>query len=158
MQQLTQNDIQRVREELLLEQSGICPICKSDCRTPVLDHEHKKGLKGSGLIRGVLCSSHNVFLGKIENNCRRYGISLEELPNVLRNIADYLEAPHKPYIHPSERPKKKILLKSSFNRLISAIKKSGCEKDIKKIPNYTGNVTKLITEMATKYNIELIVK
>ncbi len=155
MHQLTATEIKKLREELLELQNGLCLISGKPTQRPVLDHQHKKGLGGTGLCRGVIDANINVFLGKIENNCKRYGISLEELPKILRNIADYLEKPHLPYIHPSEKPKKEKLMKSSYNRLASAIKKTGDEKDIKKLPEYTGNITKVLTALAEKYEIKL---
>jgi len=72
-------------------------------KRPVLDHSHIKRIKGTGRIRGTLCSSCNVYLAKIENNATRYGIKQTVIPLVLRNIADYLELPVTPYIHPSEK-------------------------------------------------------
>lgn len=156
--QLSQSEIAKIREELLLEQGGVCWITEKPTSRPVLDHQHKKGLGGTGLCRGVIDANINVFLGKIENNCKRYGISLEELPSILRKIADYLEKPHLPYIHPNEKPKKPKLMKSSYNKLLSAIKKSGDEKDLKKMPAFTGNITKVLSSLAEKYKIELITK
>lgn len=158
MQQLTQSNVQQLRDELLAAQGGVCLISGKPPQRPVLDHQHKKGLGGTGLCRGVIDSNINVFLGKIENNCKRYGISLEELPNILRSIANYLEQPHLPYMHPSEKPKKPKLMKSSYNKLSSAVLKGGDAKDIKKIPPYNGNVTKVMIALAEKYNVELVLK
>ena len=118
MKQLKSKDIPELREKILKEdQNGLCPICNQEPKRPCLDHEHKKKIKGTGQIRGVLCSTCNVFIGKSENNCMRYGISQKDLPSILRNTADYLEKDQYPYIHPSEAPKKKILSKNCFKRL-----------------------------------------
>lgn len=105
--QLTSSDIPMIREMLLDQQEGLCPVCYEPVKRPSLDHQHTKRIKGSGLVRGVLCANCNVFVGKVENNCKRYGIPLEALPSVLRNIAKYLEAPHTNYIHPTEKGKVK---------------------------------------------------
>jgi hypothetical protein len=109
-------DISTLREVLCQKQQGICPICCKELNAPCLDHHHKKRIKGTGQIRGVLCRACNVMLGKIENNCVRYSIAQEGLPAVLRNMATYLEQPHLPYIHPSDAPKAKKLRKSSYNK------------------------------------------
>jgi len=115
--QLAQSDIPIIRERLLQKQGGLCAICKEPAKTPCLDHEHKKRLKGSGRVRGVLCSACNVFLAKMENNCIRYGIGFKDLPRILRNVVEYIEKKHTRYMHPSEREKPKKLKKSSHNKL-----------------------------------------
>ena len=63
--------------------SDICPICKKKITSPVVDHEHSSRIFGTGRIRDTICSNCNVFIAKVENNCKRYGIVLEELPEVL---------------------------------------------------------------------------
>lgn len=115
--QIKQSELPALRETLLGKQGGLCAICKRPVIRPCVDHQHKKRVKGTGLIRGVVCSNCNVFLAKSENNCTRYGVTVEELPNYLRNMANYLEKPHLPFIHPSEAPKPKKLKKSSYNKL-----------------------------------------
>lgn len=102
MIELKQKDIPKVRDELLKKQNGICPIFKQQIKDPVLDHSHRKKNKGTGLCRGSLERNANSFLGRIENLCVRYGIQNKDLPFILRNIADYLEAPHTNYLHPTE--------------------------------------------------------
>ncbi len=117
MIQLKNSDIEYVRKDILEEQRGTCRICRKVPKVPVLDHSHQKKNKGSGLVRGVLCSSCNIFLAKIENNATRYGVSTQDLPDVLSNIAHYLCMSHYPYIHPTEKPKDRVLMKSSYNDL-----------------------------------------
>jgi hypothetical protein len=117
---MKEGDIPELRERLLKRQDGICPICIKVVDAPCLDHHHVKRIKGTGQIRGVLCRACNTFIGKMENNCVRYGVKMETLPAVLRNTALYLEKPHFPYIHPSEREKPKKLKKSSYNKLKKA--------------------------------------
>jgi len=115
--QLVPSDIPETREEILKDQDGVCAICKKDPKRPVLDHSHAKRNKGTGLVRGVLCSNCNVFLAKIENNCTRYGIQNIQLPDILDNISTYLVQKHYPYKHPSERKMPLRLMKSSYNEL-----------------------------------------
>lgn len=103
--QLTQADVPTIRGVILEDQSGICPICKGKPTRPVLDHDHTKRIKGSGLVRGVLCSTCNVFLAKIENNVTRYKLVQRRLPEILHNIADYLAQDQHPYVHPTEKGK-----------------------------------------------------
>ena len=117
LKQLKTSELSELREQLIVEQNGICPICGKPINKPVVDHQHKKRIKGTGQVRGVICSSCNVFLAKSENNCTRYNISLEELPNVLRNIADYLEAEQLPLIHPTEKEKESKVSKKNYNKL-----------------------------------------
>jgi len=112
--QLKHKEIPEIRESILSQQDGVCAICKQIPKRPCLDHSHVKRTKGTGLVRGVLCSTCNVFVAKSENNCVRYGISQDDLPTILRACADYLEQDHYPYIHPSEAPKPPILTKRSY--------------------------------------------
>ena len=116
LKQLKQKDIPIIRDKLLKKQGGLCAICKQPANRPCLDHEHVKRLKGSGRIRGVLCSNCNVFLAKMENNCVRYAIGLHDLPRVLKNVVIYIQAEHTEYIHPSEQRKKRKLKKASYNK------------------------------------------
>lgn len=148
---LKYKEISELRKRLLKEQNGICPICKRTIISPVLDHHHVKRIKGSGLIRGVLCSLCNVLLGKIENNCNRYKVKQEELSTILRNISAYLEQKHLPYLHPSEVPKEPKLKKSSYN----ALKKKASKYQKWNTPYpQSGKLTKKLAILFTKYHIE----
>ncbi len=154
--QLKDKDKAPLRAKLLLEQGGLCLVCSREPKTAVLDHSHKKRVKGTGLIRGVLCSNCNVFIAKSENNCGRYNISQEELPEILRSMADYLERPHLPMIHPSEGPKPKILQKSAYNKLQKVYRGRA------KFPVYRTNakgkpvqkLTKPLAKLFKEYGIE----
>ena len=118
MYELKQSEIKELRDKLSEQQDNKCLICGDELDEGCsLDHQHKKRLGGSGKIRGVLCRGCNIYLGKIENNCKRFGVPLESLPSRLRDISVYLELPHLDYLHPSERQKKPILSKRCFNRL-----------------------------------------
>lgn len=148
--QMKVSDISDLRGELLKEQRGKCPICLQRISDPVLDHSHKRKIKGTGLIRGVLCRNCNSFLGKIENNATRYRISHELLPKVLSLISGYLRKEHLPFIHPSERAKPKLLTKRSYNSL----KKVYVGKVV--FPEYKDKMkmTVKLAGLFSKYNIE----
>ncbi len=77
------------RKKLLAEQGGIDPITKEEVYDPVLDHAHF----GEQRCRAVLQRECNSFEGKVQNSFNRYMKHLtdKELPEVLRNLADYLE-------------------------------------------------------------------
>lgn len=152
VKQLKWSDLPDLRDELLQEQEYICPVCSRKVNSPVLDHHHIKKINGTGLVRGVLCRSCNVLLGKVENNCKRYNVSQEELPAVLDNMAEYLRKGCLPYIHPSEAPKEPKLMKSSYNKLARAMKEDGRYK----IPEYprSGKLTVRLRELFDKFDID----
>jgi len=112
--QLKAKDVKEVRTTLLEQQDGLCLVCRTIPKRPCLDHSHTKRVKGTGLVRGVLCS-----------NCMRYGFSQKELPNILRSMAEYFERDHHPMRHPSEAPPIPKLTKSSYNRMVKALKGTG---------------------------------
>ncbi len=118
MRYLKSSEVEKLRNHLWKKQGGKCLICKNITYDPVLDHHHKKKIKGTGFIRGVLCRTCNVFLAKSENNTVRCGIPVENLPEILRSMADYLERKQIEVVHPTER-KRQILQKSSYNKLIT---------------------------------------
>lgn len=147
-----QSDIPSIREKLYSEQNGICPICKKELNKPCVDHSHQKKNKGTGLIRGLICSGCNILLGKLENNSPRYGIPLSELSLVLRNMADYLESPHTNMMHYTETPKEPKLQKSLYNKLKKAYILS--EKKAK-FPEYpkSGKMTAGIKKLLEEFNL-----
>jgi len=77
------------RNELLKKQNNIDPITKEKIHDPVLDHQHF----GEQRCRQVLQRECNSFEGKVQNSFNRYMKHLTDkpLPEVLRNLADYLE-------------------------------------------------------------------
>lgn len=113
-----------LRIEQYCKQGGICPILKQEIPydQAVFDHLHKTkaeevGIDGKGLLRGVVHNQANVIEGKIARLYKRYGLNkFISLPELLRNIANYIEnPPMKPeYIHPNERIFKK-LAKRDYN-------------------------------------------
>ncbi len=126
LKEITYTELKELRHQQWIKQDCICPILKqtiksSDC---VFDHKHrtkkeKIGEDGKGLLRGVLHFQANVMEGKIAKLYKRYGLhKFISLPELLRNIADYIESPPmKPeYIHPAEREFKK-LGKREYNKI-----------------------------------------
>ena len=64
-------------EHLLLDQGGVCAICKTDKfgkNGPCVDHEHK-----TGKVRGILCSKCNSAVAFLDDD-----------PNRAIDLADYL--------------------------------------------------------------------
>ena len=75
---------------------GRCPILNDRKSDWVVDHCHK-----TGMVRGVISRMGNSLLGKIENYLyRRCGQPPETFPDILRNIADYLEREQFDVLHP----------------------------------------------------------
>lgn len=77
------------RKKLLKEQNGIDPITKELVKDAVLDHCHFDEQR----CRGVLQREVNSWEGKVQNSFNRYMRHLTDkpLPEMLRNLADYLE-------------------------------------------------------------------
>tara|TARA_Y100001937_G_C7135092_1_gene339507 strand:+ start:922 stop:1371 length:450 start_codon:yes stop_codon:yes gene_type:complete len=94
MQYIKQSDLRDWRNA---NSTNKCPISRADMEDCVVDHSH-----ATGKIRGVLHRQSNVLLGKIENAWKRYvqKSSAIELPQVLRNMADYLEKEDLDLLHP----------------------------------------------------------
>ena len=110
LQKITHSKIPEIREKLLESQGGICPICKKQVDSPSLDHKHayktKENTDIDGLVRKTLCRGCNRLVGLVETGHTRCKISYEELPEVLRNIADFLEnQPYTDIVHPKENKK-----------------------------------------------------
>jgi len=108
--------IKPLRDALLHKQKGICTICGKEAVNPTLDHEHIKKIKGTGFIRGVTCAQCNTFIARAENNAARHGLNIEELPTILRRMANHLEQ-RKDIIHPSEIPPRKKVGAREWNRV-----------------------------------------
>jgi hypothetical protein len=151
--QLKAKDIPEVRAKLLAEQGGKCLVCGTAPKRPCLDHSHTKRVKGTGLVRGVLCSSCNVFIAKSENNCTRYGFNQKDLPTILRSMADYFERDHHAMLHPSEAPKPKKLKKQSYNKLIREMKLNDYSKKIPEYPK-SGKLTVSLEKLFIQFDME----
>ena len=113
----TSTSVRLIRESLL-KKSCICPICNKEIINPVVDHQHKKKVKGTGRIRNNICSNCNVFIAKTENNCTRFKIAQEELPEVLKNISEYFGAQQYNIIHYTDKESRPTLSKIQANKVL----------------------------------------
>lgn len=160
--QLTYAAFKNLRGQQWLKQNKTCPILKQPLpyNKAVFDHKHKLkaetiGQDGKGLLRGVVHNQANVMEGKITNMYKRYGLhKLISLPELLRNIADYIENPpmEQKYIHPMERPKEKALGKRDFNKICKYY--FYIYPDRKTLPVYPkrGKTNKVFDELLKKAN------
>ncbi len=153
--QLKNKDIPDLRLKILKEQKGICPICNKLIIKPALDHEHKKKLKGTGQIRGVICLMCNIYLSRLENGSVRYGIPKDDIPFVLRNSADYLEKEQYPFLHPSEKKPEPKLSKNCFNKLAKLYKLKYPKRKPLEYPK-SKKLTKKLKKIFNQMNIEII--
>jgi len=128
--QINQKDLKKIRAFFHKKQNGICPILKMkfNVNEMVVDHSHSANSrnlgkpKEAGLIRGVIHRAANSVEGKITNSYIRTGLHKFDitLPEFLRNLADFIENPpmiNLEYLHPSEKPKTKLLKKTIINKL-----------------------------------------
>ena len=145
--QLLASQVKFIRDALLEKQGGKCPLCNRDVAMPTLDHYHSNRHYGSGLVRGVLCNTCNRMVGVIENNLARNNIDYSDAPDFLRELVDYLVNKRERYIHPTEKAKPPMLMKSSYNKLVKAV--AGKQK----VPEYTGRFTKQIEKLYKKYGL-----
>ena len=136
--QLTSNDHTTILKQHLLEQQdGKCCLCERDITKEKqhLDHSHRARIGGTGLIRGTLCSGCNMFLGKVENNFKRNGITIDSMRKILPNMVNYLfDKPHHPFVHEDLAPLPKRLMKTSYNKLIAKYKE--LNKSMEDVPDY----------------------
>ena len=164
LKQLKFSEIKEIRDKILKEQNGICPICKTKIKEgeAVLDHKHKTknekiGENGAGLIRGVLCQRCNSVEGMLFRKFQRMGIYLKDFPQFLRNLADYLEREKYPYIHPKEAPKTSKLGKRAFNKLQKFYSKK-YPKRKKLIYPKSGKLTKKWQDLLKEFDIQNSIK
>ena len=159
LKQVKQKDLRDLRRKWHDEQNGICPILKVPIpfEQTVVDHQHKLKAEladetGKGLCRGAIDRFANALEGKITNNFKRLGLNKYiELPEFLRNLADYLETnkihEEEQFIHPREAPARPKLKKSNYNKLVKVV--SGKQK----VPKYTGNASKGILKLYENYSV-----
>ncbi len=137
MDYLSQNKIKDYRE---VNKPKKCPILCVKNDKYVLDHDHQ-----SGLCRGVISNSANLFLGKIENAWIRFNFGANiSLPQSLRNVADYLEEPNKKILHPTglRQLVTRFRIKSKEDQ-ISLLLELGVDKDLISFCSNTQSRTKL---------------
>lgn len=168
---MSQKDIKALKERLWLENGKICPLLgvSVDLDKMVLDHIHKlkseDASEQKGTIRNAIEFRANAIEGKITNNWKRYFGADEskhpiDLPTFLRNLADYLDdGAYKDsegnfYIHPNEVKKEPKLSKRTFNKIAKLYKEEYPNRKPLTYPK-SKKRTKLIKELAKKYNIEL---
>jgi len=120
---VAQSKLKKFRES---ERPKACPITGITNPSWAVDHCHN-----NGMIRGVISSEGNAYLGRVENAFNRLSKTARTsgLPQVLRNIADYLERPNSKLLH----PKGCLQLCGRFNRLtkddqVFSLKKLGYTK------------------------------
>jgi len=148
MDYLSYKDIKEFRKLLLEKQNYVCPLCNQFINPgkEVLDHDHV-----TGKIRGVLHAECNSFEGMLIHKFIRSGVHKYcDIEDFLYNLIKYWNKVHYPILHPSEKPHKPNLKKSSYNRL----KKKYTGKA--KFPEYpkSKKLTKKLEELFIKYNIE----
>lgn len=97
---LKPKDIAALREQLIQENAGICPLCEKPIVRPVLDHSHF-----SGFCRNAICSTCNVIIGALENKVVRMGRKEDRLI-IAKNIGKYL-ASERTEVHPTHNKVKK---------------------------------------------------
>ena len=122
MTRLKTTQVRGYREELHIKQGGRCAITYYPLSgdRAVLDHDHS-----TGHVRGVLDRGANALLGKIENNYKRYGMSLPQVIAMCKNIGDYLgkDYSHMP-LHPTHKTEdEKRLARNKRARVARAAKK-----------------------------------
>lgn len=88
VRRLKVSEVKKVREELLRRQGGVCALTHYplDPNDAVLDHCHT-----TGHVRGTIHRGANSLLGKLENNHKRYGVSLPMMLAMCRNLEAYLK-------------------------------------------------------------------
>ena len=162
---LKTSEIKKVKKELLEKQNYTCPILKVKLSEDeaVLDHKHSRkgiplGENYNGLVRGAINRWANALEGKIINFYIRSGLEKTgvPLPDILRNLADYLENPPADpiYVHPTEVPKPKKLGKRAFKKLNEAYKEKYPRRKELEYPK-RGVINKRIQEIANELGIEL---
>ncbi len=159
--EITYVELSSLRRYQWGKQDMFCPILKQKIKfeDSVFDHKHKTkvekiGEDGKGLLRGVLHFQANVMEGKIAKLYKRYGLhKFISLPELLRNIAAYIEKPpmEPKYIHPNERVFKK-LGKREYNKIIKYYFQIYPRR--KKIPEYpkSGKMSKEFERLLNEAN------
>ena len=110
MKKLKQSEVKEYRENMLKEQGGKCAFCGEDCVKPCLDHAHRDPHKDK--IRGVICNSCNIFMGKLENASVRLGVGVDGVRKFSWKVAMYITYDYSDADwHPSKRKSEVIEFK-----------------------------------------------
>lgn len=99
MKQLKVKEIKQTRDQLLLEQGGLCGMCNQHIiqGQEVLDHNHT-----TGIIRGVCHRSCNSLEGVLINAVKRYAVrDLESFMACLASYHKTHEEDQTSLLHPS---------------------------------------------------------
>lgn len=104
--------------DIQLEKDNICPICRKTVVQPVVDHQHKKKVKGTGYVRNNICNTCNTFIAKMENNCKRHNISNENMPRILNYMAEFFTEQQFRIIHYTDKEKRQQLKKTEINKIL----------------------------------------
>jgi hypothetical protein len=83
--QLKPKDIKPFREQLLIEQNGLCALCGQPCVDPCADHCHKHGN-----LRGIICRLCNNFVGFVERGRIRNRINDAKFEVITKNLVTYI--------------------------------------------------------------------
>lgn len=123
---LTAAAVKAYREAKLKEQGGRCALTGYTI-TPsqaVLDHCHT-----TGHVRGVLHRGVNSLLGKLENNHKRYGVSLPQMVAMGKGLEAYLQQDNttKPYYPTFRTEDEKRERANKLARARRAAKKEACK-------------------------------
>lgn len=86
-------DLKKVRDALIEEQGGLCPLCERDLTQlkaiqRTVDHNHVKSGPGAGAVRGALCSNCNGNEGRIRRRVLSSKGSMDEI-KWLSNLVAY---------------------------------------------------------------------
>lgn len=122
MLRLKTTQVKPTRDDMLTKQGGRCAITHYPlpAEKAVLDHDH-----ASGHVRAVLSRGANSLLGKLENNYKRYGLSLGELFALGRNLEAYMTRDYTTNpLHPTHKSEdEKRIRRNTLARKRRVIKK-----------------------------------
>ena len=138
MKYLAQKDLAKWRKE---NTPHFCPLLNCEHNNWVVDHCHN-----TGMVRDVVSSEGNAFLGRIENAHKRLSKNARgcSLSVVLRSMANYLERNSTNLLHPEGFRQ----LYKRFSRLnkytqLDILMKVGIKRDLIQSANNSNERTKL---------------
>lgn len=158
-----------IKDKILKENNNICPILKMESDNFVIDHIHRRKkaddiTETNGVIRGCIDNGANCLLGVIENNFHRYVTANISLPEMLRNMADYVEkGAYKDeegnyYSHWTENGGGDLVKAKRILYRISDFQKyeKYCKENNRKVMPYKKYLDTKIIDEFNKCNIEMI--
>lgn len=99
-----------LREHLLIEQDHQCAVCDKDLREHKNTNKHLDHNHSSKMIRGVLCASCNLVLGKIER--AGYGADW------LIKLNKFLSSPQTNIVYPEKITSRRKTMKNKMRDLL----------------------------------------